>query len=188
MQNFSSLSILLLSQFYLQVKVAKHWNGFLSHCRLNESWRDWRGFTMSSSSWKRTLAETKWGFDWRTSANFSLKRGNICPSWWAMDVKMRFGLLCSEKLREQENLVTGMPHSLHSLVIVYASVVFPVPAKPFIQNMGALLSLVSPSIHWRSWSRISTCVPSKHGNIFWVSRHSNVAGKTTGGRPSKTQY
>ena len=32
MKNFSSLSILLLSQFYLQVKVAKHWNGFLSHC------------------------------------------------------------------------------------------------------------------------------------------------------------
>ena len=32
MQNVSSLFILLLSQFYLQVKVAKHWNGFLSHC------------------------------------------------------------------------------------------------------------------------------------------------------------
>ena len=50
MQNFSLLSILLLSQFYLQVKVAKHWNGFLSHCILRVIIMQWisiRGKTRS---------------------------------------------------------------------------------------------------------------------------------------------
>ena len=80
-----------------------------------------------------------------------MKRGNIRPSQWAMDTKMRFGLYRSEKSQEQKKLVTGMPHLLQLPVIVYASVIFPVPAKPFVQNTGALLLLVSPlCIHWRS--------------------------------------
>ena len=76
MQNVSLLSILLLSQFYLQVKVAKHWNGFLSHCT------KWPKHLPVMPNWCPILAWSQLHTHLNWSARWKWIHSNIW--WWKM--------------------------------------------------------------------------------------------------------
>ena len=99
----------------------------------------------------------------------------MTPSCQAIVGKTKLGLLVSALSQEQKKVASGIPESLQHFEIVYAIVVFPVPAMPLIQKIHAF----SPStivceasgydrvasdmpIHRQSLSRISSRVQSIH--------------------------
>ena len=113
------------------------------------------GCMISSSIW---LYNDSWaipGSDRASGTKIDRNSGYLRASWTARVGKMNWRLLRSSKSREQKNEAPSRPSANILSAIVWAMVLFPVPASPFSQYTGDLpKSLVQCSITSRTGPRV----------------------------------
>jgi len=105
---------------------------------------------------------------WRWGMRVDRTLGYLCASWNARVGKMVLGSswFFNVGSAEQKKEAPNAPFAKHRSATVWAIAVFPVPASPFSQKMGAR---VESSVHRSISSRRATRVPLRQPRRFLCS-------------------